>query len=410
MSENGPIIRNKATGKVTRGKPANSVGTLREGSRPAAAAITSDTTAESLPRRSAEEIPEVPGRDASLKDAAPDRKKPSADSQAKTNPPIETLEQFLAYAYSRQGKRIALKPKVEEAIALGPQLSDEARSRLMALAKGDVLLAVPCQLLLTVREIRGHPKLRDEILSFVRSVLEAHLTFIAPVLSNPLNSPESESALAHLVEADLAREEALKPRELIELRANAAYCVGLWFVEKRSWSPEQLSQFLYAKFWKRQIPESEDGAHRFRALTEIRDLAGLGLACSAFEKQADQQERVAKTANLARDSALERVTTLEASVEQLRQRLAERDQQLAELDQTLSLERERHAHTRAHLRDDIEQLRTRVVRRLKAETHLLTEGLQALRRDPPKVHVMDDHAERALGALQRELKELESED
>jgi hypothetical protein len=76
----------------------------------------------------------------------------------------------------------------------------------------------------------------------------------------------------------------------------------------------------------------------------------------------------------------------------------------------LENEKNAHSHARVHMGDDKEQLRSRLLRRLKTETNLLEEGLHALRRDPPKIHVMDDHAERALEGLYKEIKELESED
>ena len=55
------------------------------------------------------------------------------------------------------------------------------------------------------------------------------------------------------------------------------------------------------------------------------------------------------------------------------------------------------------MRNDYEDLRGRVLRRLREDTALLEEGLHALRREPPKVHVMEDHAERAIDALKREM-------
>ena len=64
----------------------------------------------------------------------------------------------------------------------------------------------------------------------------------------------------------------------------------------------------------------------------------------------------------------------------------------------------------AHLRDDYEQLRGRILGRLREEISLLNEGLHALRRVPPKVHVMVDHAERAIDGLKNELKQLRGED
>jgi hypothetical protein len=64
----------------------------------------------------------------------------------------------------------------------------------------------------------------------------------------------------------------------------------------------------------------------------------------------------------------------------------------------------------AHLRDDIELLRTRVLRRLKADVELLELGLEGLRRPEPKVHVMMDSAERVADALRKEIKNLQGGD
>ena len=81
---------------------------------------------------------------------------------------------------------------------------------------------------------------------------------------------------------------------------------------------------------------------------------------------------------------------------------------VAELEQTLETERNNGKIAQAHLHDDLEQQRTRVLRRLKSDSELLNEGLIALRRDPPKVKVMDDHAERVADSLRQEIKRLES--
>ena len=60
----------------------------------------------------------------------------------------------------------------------------------------------------------------------------------------------------------------------------------------------------------------------------------------------------------------------------------------------------------AHLRDDYEQLRGQVLRCLNREVSLLKDGLHAIRQPEPKVHVMVDHAERALDGLEREIAHL----
>lgn len=85
-------------------------------------------------------------------------------------------------------------------------------------------------------------------------------------------------------------------------------------------------------------------------------------------------------------------------------------QTIKHLSNELDAERSAHANSRAHLNDDREHLRSTVVHRLKREISLLTDGLHALHKNPPKVHVMNDHAERVLDSLQTIIQELEDKD
>jgi hypothetical protein len=56
-----------------------------------------------------------------------------------------------------------------------------------------------------------------------------------------------------------------------------------------------------------------------------------------------------------------------------------------------------------HALDSREQMRARLVRRLRADIELLDDGLTALDRDPPKIHVTQDHISRVLQSLRAEL-------
>ena len=79
---------------------------------------------------------------------------------------------------------------------------------------------------------------------------------------------------------------------------------------------------------------------------------------------------------------------------------------LARVTDDLNAERRDRGIERTHMQDAYESLRGKVVRRLEGELSLLKEGLHALRRDPPKVAVMDDHADRAIDGLTREINQL----
>ena len=105
-----------------------------------------------------------------------------------------------------------------------------------------------------------------------------------------------------------------------------------------------------------------------------------------------------------------RIKTLDQSIQELNGQVKKRDETVRTLADELENEKSAHTNSRVHLGDDPEHMRSSVVRRLKREVSLLTEGLQALRKDPPKYRVMDDHAERVLEGLHSAIRDLEEED
>ena len=60
----------------------------------------------------------------------------------------------------------------------------------------------------------------------------------------------------------------------------------------------------------------------------------------------------------------------------------------------------------AHLRDDFEQLRSRVLRRLVTDVDMLGVGLSAIQGNEPRLHVIRDRVERVIDALQAEINKL----
>ena len=69
-------------------------------------------------------------------------------ASAKPKVEIETFGQFIAHAYGMKGRKVALKSKVERAIAQNPRLTLNEMERVGQLVKEDDVLAVPRQLML----------------------------------------------------------------------------------------------------------------------------------------------------------------------------------------------------------------------------------------------------------------------
>jgi len=339
---------------------------------------------------------------------------------AKPKVEIETFGQFIAHAYSMKGRKVALKAKIERAIAQSPKLSFDEMERVGQLVKEDAVLAVPRQLLLVARAVQGFPALSAAIREFVRNVLLGHPYFSQPgveaALRNLEHAPSPAEVLKVLAASDKRllstdASDAIKAPELEQLRLNAVNCMAVCLADVKSLSIPALSDALFLALWRPRATELEHEVARLRALTEIDELAGVGLVCEEYRRQA--AEKLAQAEMAMRESA-----AMRDRVQRLEQELGEAQEKFEA--QATAKEANEAAHAAAldaikasteteaaHLRDDVELLRTRVLRRLKADVDLLELGLEALRRPEPKVHVMMDTAERVADALRRELKNLQ---
>lgn len=338
----------------------------------------------------------------------------------KSKPDPENLEQFIEYAYSRKGQRLKLESKVEKQIAQNPRLDDAALSRLLSRAASDTLLAVPRQLLLASREVEGFPALRAALASFVLDVMRRHPVFADVGVQGALrNLPEAKpaaDALAAVVQftpKEANSKDSLKGAELQALRRNAANLFVTWLANNRGLNTDELAALLFQVAWQPAARELLDDNARLRALTEVEQSAGVGLACLRFRQQAieartsqdqalreasDLRMRLADT-DTQRQQAEEQRDALQAELEALRDRTAA---EMAEL-------KRKHSEERTHLHHDQEQLGGRLVRRLDDAVETLEVGLSALRNRTPRVEVMVERAELVVDALRAEIKNLREE-
>lgn len=388
----------------------------------ATAATVVEASAPVLPAAEASAPPET--SNVGIGDRHEAGQAPSADGRSvapgKAKPDIETLEQFIAYAYGRKGQRVVLKPKTERLIAQNPRLDDGALSRLQALVDSDALLAVPRQVLLVSREVEGLPALRAALQTFVRDVMLRHPVFSDPGMRATLrNLPEAPPvadallALAAYEPPPNDGKDPLKPAELQTLRQNAAHLLAVWLANSRSLNAEELSALLFQTLWAPAARGLADDNARLRALTEVEQPAGVGLACDRFRQRAIE-------ARAAQDQALREAGALRGQVADLDTRLAEaetaRDTASAELHalrestaaELAAMRRQQDAE-RVRLTHELEQLRGRLVRRLGDSVEMLEVGLTALRNKTPRTEVMAERAEHVIDALRAEASNLREE-
>jgi len=345
-------------------------------------------------------------------------KSEAAGKKPKAEP--ETLEQFIEYAYGRKGQPLTLKSKVEKHIAQNARLDDAALSRLLQVAKGDTLLAVPRQILLLSQEVTGLPGLKAALTSFVSNVMLRHPVFSDTGVQGALrNLPEGLSpaeALAKVAAFESpssASAEPLKGNDLRDLRNNAVRLFVTWLGVNRSLNSEELASLLFQVVWQPAARDLPDDNARLRALTDVGQAAGVGLACQRFRQQAiearTQQDQAQREATSLRDRLSAAETQLSDTAEQLEAVQAELQALRESAAAEMAALRRQHADERTHLQHELEQLRGRLVKRLTDSVDMLEVGLSALRKDTPRVPVMVERAEHVVDALRAEVQELREE-
>lgn len=346
------------------------------------------------------------------------RKKASTKKPAKVT--INSLADFLVYAYSRKGKNLkSLTVGEIKAVTKNARLTEREREDLLVLSKNDSLLAVPRQIVFAVQEIDGPPLIRQEVHRFLSDVLKRHPLYqhnnLVPVIANtddaiePLEAIRIVAKLSPKALASLTGLENPKPKDVEALRSNAINCLVLWLWKSRGQQVNRMIRWLYEGYWSAVTPSDASSTTFLKVVTSITEVTGVGMACQQFKTDADESALRATELQAKIDSLLVEIRGLRQTVGDLEEVIFQRDNTISGLSQELDAERSAHANSRSHLGDDFEHMRSNVVRCLKREVSLLTEGLQALRKDPPKVRVMDDHAERVLEGLQAAMKDLEEE-
>lgn len=92
----------------------------------------------------------------------------------KPRAPLSSLFALIEYGYSRKGQPITVKAGDLKVISNNLLLTEEDTAKLRELSTRDKLFVVPRQLLLTARELRETPKVRNGLREFVGGLLEAH--------------------------------------------------------------------------------------------------------------------------------------------------------------------------------------------------------------------------------------------
>lgn len=348
--------------------------------------------------------------------APSESKATKGDTPRPKAPLVSSVGQLLRELYGGKLKRVALKKPEVKALRAAPPPSDEERIALLDLAQADRTMEKTRQLLMLAVRL-DDVSLAGRLREFARDVLRRQPAFrtdsLAGVLENLPEAPTEEKAISILASLDIAAlawpEGAPTPltkKQLHQCRANAIHCLVLILFASRATPIERLHRYLQSSLWASAARRYRTTADRLCALLTSKDPAIGSLTFGLLERESLEHGQRADAALRAEARAITRASQLEerlATVEQeLTEARAERNHASTQLEQATQA----RSVAEAHLKDDYEQLRGHVLRRLNEEVSLLDEGLHALQRDPPKVHVMVDHAERAIDGLKREIARL----
>jgi hypothetical protein len=354
--------------------------------------------------------------------AASDSKDPNATptrSKSDALTPV-TYEEFLHGSYAKALKRVKLTKEGLSAIASGPKPDESRYANLLKVAASDRKMEKTRNLLLlTMEQFKGHPA-AGIVMTFIRNVLLDHPAFrhqgLVGVLENLPEAASEEAALSTLSGQSYSALRwgddplGLKRNEAEQCRRNALYCMLLWFYANRGMTAERLQAHLLTLIWEQEGRRKKNGFDRVRALIQAKDRSALGIACSSLEKRAldSKRESVEARGELAR--AEDRLQKARQKISELGEQIEARTIELEKLKEEFDKARCDHGDQAAHFRDEYEELRGRVLRRLKQEVSLLDDGLHALNQSSPKVHVMVDHAERAIHGLKAEIDRIKGDE
>lgn len=333
-------------------------------------------------------------------------------------PPIVSVEQLLQAVYSAKPRRWVLKKAQREAMRKDSELDDRMKEEILRQALSvDRTLERTRELMFLCVEIEStEVAIARRLHDFSGDLLYQHPAFkdrsLAGILKDLPEGATEDAGIRMLASQDYeslswSEGEGLKTkRDLEQCRKNSIYCLLLWFRMVRKTSIDRIYYYLQEHLWRPAAKSNKPEVEELRALMSARDLGTVSTACGLLEKQALQQSQRADRAIRAEERAVTRVEELEGDLKESEARLVVSREEESRLGNELRREKQAHDDDVSHRIDDYEKLRGRVLHRLVEELRLLDEGLHAIKRDPPKVHVMVDHAERAIDNLKQEVDRL----
>lgn len=330
-----------------------------------------------------------------------------------------SLSHLFRAAYAQKRKRLTIAKADLAAIRSQWQVAEQDRNEILDTAVIDRTLVRTKELFLVCISRLDTPDAKRSARDLLSTILRRHPTFGASIFGGVFeNLPDSigeVAALRALMDQNYSAFAwpdgvlPLRKKEIAVCRQNAVHCLLLWFRETRGLPFERIQHHLNACLWSDAARRAPGELQRIRLLMSSKDAFVPGIVSQMFEKQLQilkQQIQSLQESEIQNASRLAAIRDEKNGLEAIL--LSARAQVAAVEDQLRQAER-LHSEDKAHMRADFERLRGGILRRLREDVGLLDDGLQALSRTPPKVHVMQDFADRVVTALRKEIERLQGE-
>ncbi len=339
---------------------------------------------------------------------------------------IGSVADLVSGWYGNAKKKTLKTPTKAElrAMSVAWRLDETQERHLVKLASADRTLDKTRQLLLLVVGMQ-QGAVASTLQRFAGLVLQEHPVFhtssfttifgntSATVNTGDALEERDATKLIHLVMGNELRllftvKELGRKRtaELARCRHNAVCCILIWLYLTDRMRLGTAVDYVREHIWAPAVGEHTTESEMLCTVMGARDVAAAGVASALLEARLRDQAASVSAARAAEGRATERARNADAKLTEVSAQLTEARQNNGVLKGQLERERGARAEEASAWTDEYQQLRGGVLRRLREEVSMLEDGLHALKRDPPKVGVMVDHAERVLDSLRREMERL----
>ncbi len=339
------------------------------------------------------------------------------------NKPALTLEEFIKYAYSRNGQRLKLTVQDASRISTSIREGDLNMDGLQPCVDSDTALRVPLELLMVADTVTDIPRARDAIRKYVLAVMLQNPLFKGDDISPALRSEPSVASIKQALlvmspsrsaaVADTKINAAPETKADAITRANAYRLLFTWFATSKFVTLDDLAALLFETLWEPiMVSRKKARTDWVRALVETEDVEALGWVFASAREKINDARRAQSAASQQAATAIHALEELTREHSQLDEECARLVTENSEIREELKVRiadftrREREGDLRH--RSELQTLTGRLIALLESNAAMLHVGITAASRSEGNLQVLLERAESVAAALREELTGLRS--